>query len=86
MELEKQSLLVAFKNREDLMILKDKIKYSCFFSESIKDCLEIEGNNIDEIEKDIFALLLENNISVKSISAKNESLEEIFLREVRKNG
>ena len=84
--LDKQTLLVTFKNREDLMMLKDKIKYSCFFSEVVKDCLEIEGNNIDDIQKDIFTLLVENNMSVKCISTKSESLEEIFLREVRKNG
>ena len=38
------------------------------------------------LEKDIFKMLVKNNILVNSISLKKNSLEEIFLKEVRVNG
>ena len=87
LSLEKETLLVSFKNREDLMKIKEKlINYSSRFNERIKDCLEIDGENIFELQGELFSLLTDNKIEVKSISIKNESLEEIFLREVRNNG
>jgi len=84
--LDKKALLVTFKDREDLMKIKSKIEYPCSFSERIKDCLEINGEDIAKVQKDIFNLLLENEIDVKCISVKSDSLEEIFLREVKNNG
>lgn len=84
--LDKQTLVVSFYNRDDLMVIKEKVEYPTRFSERIKDCLEIDGENIFELEKNIFSLLIKNKIEVKSIAVKSESLEDIFLREVERNG
>lgn len=84
--LDKDTLIVTFKSREDLMKIKEKLEYPNSFSERIKDCLEIDGNDIAKVQKDIFALLMDNNVVVNCVATKRESLEEIFLREVRNNG
>lgn len=84
--LDKKTLLVAFKNRDDLLSVKDKIQYKTSFNEHIKDCLELDGGEILKMQKDIFSILVENEIEAKCVSIKRDSLEEIFLREVRKNG
>lgn len=86
MSLDKQTLLVTFENREDLMKVKETVGYTYSFNDRIKDCLEIYGEDMTKLQKDIFGLLIENGVSVKCVSIKSESLEEIFLREVRKNG
>ena len=83
---DKKVVMVCFNNREDLLVIKDKLEYENNYSESIKDCLEISGDDLFKLQSDIFSLLIDNNIFVKSISVKVDSLEEIFLREVRKNG
>lgn len=80
------TLLVNFKNKEDILKIKEKIEYPNGFSENIENCLEIVGEDVLKLQKDIFSLLFRNKIEIKSVSMKNESLEEIFLREVRKNG
>ncbi len=84
--LDKQTLTVSFYNRDDLLVIKEKVENPTRFSERIKDCLEIDGENILELQKNIFSLLSENKISVKCVAVKRESLEDIFLREVEKNG
>lgn len=84
--LDKQTLLVTFKTREDLLSLKDKIKYECNFSEYIENCLEIHSEDIVSLQKDIFKLLTKENVVVNSVSIKKDNLEEIFLKEVRTNG
>ena len=84
--LDKKTVVVVFKNRDDLLKIKDNIGYTVRFSENIRDCLEIDGEDVTKMQKDIFALLIENDIGIKGISIKSESLEEIFLREVKKNG
>lgn len=84
--LEMKTLLISFKSREDLMLIKDKISYPTNFNDRVKDCLEVNGEDIVAVQKDIFSLLIDNNIVVKCISIKSDSLEEIFLREVRNNG
>ena len=84
--LDKKNLLVVFNNREELLKVKEKIEYPHHFSERVRDCLEIEYNDVVKLEKDIFKLLLDEDVSVRSVSIKEESLEEIFLREVEKNG
>lgn len=86
MFLDKQTLIVSFYNRDDLMIIKDKVDKPIRFSEKIQDCLEIDGENIFELQEYIFNLLSKNKISVKCVAVKSESLEDIFLREVEKNG
>ena len=84
--LDKKTLIVTFRSREDLMKIKEKLEYPNSFSERIKDCLEIDGDDISKMQKDVFSLLMDNNVVVNCVAAKKESLEEIFLREVRKNG
>lgn len=83
--LDKQTVLVVFKNKEDLLKIKEQLNYDNNFSDRIEHCLEINGEDVDKLEMDIFALLKKNKIAVNSISIKKESLEEIFLREVRSN-
>ena len=83
--LDKKSLLVTFKNREDLLVIKEKIDRPTRFSERVKDCLEIEDDDMFRLQKDIFNLLIENGIDVKCITTNSVNLEEIFLREVKKN-
>lgn len=85
-ELEKKSLLVAFKSKEDLNIVKEKTNYSCCFNSMIENCLEIEGEDINKLQKDILNIIIENNIVFNSVTMKSVNLEEIFLREVRNNG
>ena len=83
--LEKKTLLVVFQNKDDLIRIKDKIEYECYYNSVIENCLEIEIDEIDRTQKVIFKMLLDNEIVVNSISLKKDSLEEIFLREVSKN-
>ena len=84
--LDKQILVVEFKNREDLLLIKEKVNYNISFSEDIENCLEIYCEDVVALERDIFLMLAENNIAVSSIYIKKDSLEEIFLKEVRLNG
>lgn len=84
--LEKNTLVVNFKNRDDLMRIKEKLEYPSCFSERIKDCLEIDCEDVSKCQKDIFKLLMDNDVVANCISLKKENLEEIFLREVKNNG
>lgn len=84
--LEKNTLVVNFKSRDDLMKIKEKLEYPSCFSERIKDCLEIDCEDVSKCQKDIFKLLMDNDVAANCISLKKENLEEIFLREVRNNG
>lgn len=84
--LNQSVLLVVFNNRDDLLIVKEKLEYENNFSEDIENCLEIKSDDIAKLEKDIFEMLSKNDISVSSISVKKDTLEEIFLREVKRNG
>ena len=83
--LEKKTLLVMFNSREDLLKVREDINYSTRFSERIQDCLEIECDDVLKLQKEVFELLIKHAVGVKCITNKSESLEEIFLREVRKN-
>ena len=84
--LDKQILLVKFKNREDVLTVKENIDYSCDFSEYLENCLEIHSEDMAKLEKNIFSFLAKKNIVVDYVSIKKDSLEEIFLREVKING
>lgn len=86
LSLDKQTLLVKFKNKEDLLLIKEGIDYNCNFSEKIENCLEIHSEDITKLQKNIFNILAKNNITVNFISIKQDSLEEIFLREVKVHG
>ena len=68
------------------MKIKEKLEYPSCFSERIKDCLEIDCEDVSKCQKDIFKLLMDNDVVANCISLKKENLEEIFLREVRNNG
>ena len=83
---DKQSLLIEFKSKEDLLVVKEKLEHDNNFSEEIENCLEISGEDIFEVERDVLKIILDNEILFNSISIKKDSLEEIFLREVRRNG
>jgi len=84
--LDKKTILVSFKNKDDLLKIKESLGYPSRFSENIKDCLEIDGEDIIKIQREVFSLLVKNDVEVKQISMKSDSLEEIFLREVKRNG
>ena len=56
--LEKNTLVVNFKNRDDLMKIKEKLEYPSCFSERIKDSLEIDCEDVSKCQKDIFKLLI----------------------------
>jgi ABC-2 type transport system ATP-binding protein len=86
MAFEKKNLLVSFKCREDLMKIKERIEYPTKFSERIQDCLDIQCDDIFKVQKELFSLLVEEEVEVKYISISSDSLEDIFLREVKKNG
>lgn len=83
---DKQSLLIEFKSKEDLLVVKEKLEHDNNFSEEIENCLEISGEDIFEVERDVLKIILDNEVLFNSISIKKDSLEEIFLREVRRNG
>lgn len=85
MFLDKQTLQVEFKSRDDLLKVKDKIGYDNNFSDSIENCLEINYDDVNKLEKDIFKLLIKEEVLVKSVVIKKDNLEEIFLREVKNN-
>ena len=85
LSLEKKTLLVMFNSREDLLKVREDINYSTRFSERIQDCLEIECDDVLKLQKEVFELLIKHAVGVKCITNKSESLEEIFLREVKKN-
>ena len=84
--LNKKALLVEFKNKEDLLLIKENLSYESNFSSEVENCLEINSDNIDECSKEVLKLLAQNDIVINSLSIKKDSLEEIFLREVRNNG
>ena len=82
---DKQTIQVEFKSREDLLKIKDKLEYENSFSDSIENCLEINYSDVNVLEKDIFELLIKEEVLVKSVLIKKDNLEEIFLREVKNN-
>ena len=84
--LDKNTLLIVFNNRDDLLNVKEKLKYESSFSESVENCLMIECEDINKLQTDVFKVLASSKVAIESVSKKKESLEEIFLREVRKNG
>ena len=86
MFLDRNNIVIEFKNREDLMIIKENIKYESNFNENIENCLEVYCEDMDILQKDIFKMLVKNNIAINSISIKKNSLEEIFFKGVRANG
>lgn len=86
LSLNKSALLLKFKSREDLLLFKDALDLDCKFNSRIENCLEIEGEDIFSVEKKVFSLLSENNVFVESVSIMKDSLEDVFLREVRNNG
>ena len=55
------------------------------FSEEIKDCLEIDSEDILNLQNNIYKLIIKEKILVKGVSIKKESLEDIFLKEVHKH-
>lgn len=81
----KERVLVEFESREDLLKVKDKIEYENSFSSSVANCLEICGEDITKVQKDIMALLVNEGICAKSILIKKDSLEEVFFKEVKNN-
>lgn len=85
LSLERKTLQITFKDRADLIRIKENVDSPTRFSETIKDCLEIDGEDLLSLESKIFYLLADEKVEVKSIAIKNESLEEIFLREVKNN-
>lgn len=80
-----ERLLLEFASREDLLKIKDKIEYKTSFSSSIANCLEICGEDISKVQKDVMMLLVNEGIATKSILVKRDSLEEVFFKEVRNN-
>ena len=84
--LDKKVLLIKFSSRDDLMLIKENIEYPCNFSEHIENCLEIHSEDIAKLQKDLFNMLSKKNIIVNTVTIKQDSLEEIFLKEVRANG
>lgn len=84
--LDKNALMIIFKNREDALLVKEKLDYESVFSESVENCLEVEGEDISKLQKDVFKVLSSSKVVINSISVKKENLETIFLREVKNNG
>lgn len=82
----KKTLLVEFKNQEDLLLIKEKLNYGNNISDEISNGLEINSDDIDECTKEVLKLLVKNKIVINSLGVKKDSLEEIFLREVKNNG
>ena len=80
-----KTLLIEFSSREDVLNIKDKIDVPCRFSEEIKDCLEIDSEDILNLQNNIYKLIIKEKILVKGVSIKKESLEDIFLKEVHKH-
>lgn len=80
---DKQILSVEFKNKEELEFIKENINYESNFDENIENCLEIYSEDISKLQKEIFSLLAKKNISVNCIKIKKDSLEDIFLKEVK---
>lgn len=79
-------LLVEFKNKDDLLLFKEKISYDSYFNENIENCLEIKSDDVFKLEREVLTILTTNEMGFNSISIKKNSLEEIFLREVKKHG
>lgn len=86
LSLNKSVLLVKFKSREELLTFKEDLDLECKFCQSIENCLEIEGEDILSVENKVFSLLAKKNVLVDSVSILKDSLEDVFLREVRNNG
>ena len=84
--IEKQILLIGLKDKEDCFKIKENLGYTCNFSERIENCLEIYNEDIKKLQKDVFSFLNKHKLFVNFVSVKKDSLEEIFLREVKRNG
>lgn len=84
--LDRNLLLVNFKTREDLISFKESFSLDCKFNAYIENCLEVESDDMIAVQKKVFSLLSKKGILVKSVSIVRDSLEDIFLREVKNNG
>ena len=78
----KKTLLLEFKNKEDLLLVKEKLNYENNVSDEVNNGLEINSDDIDECIKEVLKLLVKNKIVINSLGVKKDSLEEVFLREV----
>lgn len=80
--LNNNTLKIEFIDEKDLSKFKKKYKKELRDYDNV---IEVESNDINSLEQDIFKILMENKIVVNSISIKKNTLEEIFISEVSKN-
>ena len=57
LSLDKNVVVIKFKSREDLMVVKELLGYECKFNENIENCLEIYNDDVLEVENKVFQVL-----------------------------
>lgn len=75
-------LTIDFINEEDVKSFKKAYKKDIDINKNI---VEIETSDINNTQFEIFNILSKNKINVNSISIKKNSLEEIFVSEVKRH-
>ena len=75
-------LTIDFINEEDVKSFKKAYKKDIDINKNI---VEIETSDISNTQFEIFNILSKNKINVNSISIKKNSLEEIFVSEVKRH-
>lgn len=75
-------LTIDFINEEDVKNFKKAYKKDIDINKNI---VEIETSDINNTQFEIFNILSKNKINVNSISIKKNSLEEIFVSEVKRH-
>lgn len=75
-------LTIDFINEEDVKNFKKSYKKDIDINKNI---VEIETSDINNTQFEIFNILSKNKINVNSISIKKNSLEEIFVSEVKRH-
>lgn len=77
-------LLVKCPSREEILVLKEIYKDS-LFSSKYENTLEIEFKDLIKIQSEILKNAKKYNLIIEKMEIKKESLEDLFLNEVRNN-
>lgn len=81
---KKNILLVKLSNIDEALVLKEMVK-DCDFSQNIANTLEIKYEDLITTQQEILKCAKKKSLTVEKMEIKSETLQDIFLSEVKKS-